>query len=307
MDSFQSFSSKINPFAQRLTKSFTQAKQWSQEKMGTATDVTELPKEYNDLEQRFDAIRNVQQTMLRLSKTYTSAPLSLEVNQIGESIWDFSKTVSGRIQSATMGGEESGAGAASGPSASGGPRSPTEEPVPKTVYHAMGRNSLKGSEEVGLEEPYGAALFKFGSIQEKIGDSKLQLDDDVRFKFSDPINNSLNTSIALALKARKNVYSSRLSLDATKNNLKNARPEHADQAQHEILKAEDEFVAIVEEAMSLMKAVVESPEPLRHLSELVAAQLRHYKESYELLSELAPEVDELQATQEALYRNSQNH
>ncbi|KAJ1994177.1 BAR domain-containing protein [Dimargaris cristalligena] len=301
MDSFQSFSQKINPFAQKLNRSFTQVKQWSQEKMGTATEVTELPKEYNDLERRFDAVRNIQQALVRLSKTYTAAPLALDMNQIGESIWDFSRSVSGKIQHAALGQEEAA-----------GPVSPktTEEPIPKTVYHGMGRTALKASETVGLEEPYGAALFKFGSIQEKIGEAKLNLDDEVLLKFTDPVQNNLNTSIALALKARKNVYSSRLALDATKNALRSTnptRPDQTDQAQHEILKAEDEFVAVVEEAMSLMKAVVESPEALRNLSELVSAQLRYYKEASDLLSELAPEIDELQVTQEALYRDSHNH
>ncbi|KAJ1964954.1 BAR domain-containing protein, partial [Dispira parvispora] len=269
---------------------------WSQEKIGTATEVTELPKEYVDLEKRFDAVRNVQLTLLRLGKTYTSPALSLDVNQIGEQIWDFSRTVSDKIQHATMGNEDLRS-----------PTDPEEESVPKSIYHALGRAGLKASEDVGLEEPYGAALFKFGSIQEKVGESKLKSSEDIRHKFTDPVANNINTSIALALKARKNVYSSRLSLDATKNALKNSRPEHADQVQHEIIKAEDEFVAIVEEAMSLMKAVVESPEHLRYLSELVNAQMNHFKESYELLSELAPEVDELQVTQEALYRDSRNH
>ncbi|KAJ1980914.1 BAR domain-containing protein [Dimargaris verticillata] len=267
--------------------------------MGAATDITELPKEYLDLEKRFDAIREVQQNMYRISKTYTAPPFQLGVNQLGESFWDFSRNVSDRIQHVAMGQEDTSRDLRS-------PKSP-EEQAPKTVYHAMSRSTLKASEEVGLEEPYGAALFKFASIQDKIGESKLKLDDSVRHRFTDPIGNSVNTSIALAMKARKNVTASRLALDATKNGLKNSGPEQADQVQHEILKAEDEFVAVVEETMSLMKAVVESPEFLRYLSELVNAELNHYKESYELLSELAPEIDEMQVTQEALYRDSQHH
>jgi len=44
------------------------------------------------------------------------------------------------------------------------------------------------------------------------------------------------------------------------------------------------------------------PEPLRSLAELVTAQLTFYKEAHEILAELAPEIDEMQVTQEALYR-----
>lgn len=44
------------------------------------------------------------------------------------------------------------------------------------------------------------------------------------------------------------------------------------------------------------------PEPLRNLAELVNAQLAFYKEAHEILAELAPEIDEMQVQQEALYR-----
>lgn len=46
------------------------------------------------------------------------------------------------------------------------------------------------------------------------------------------------------------------------------------------------------------------PEPFRNLADLVAAQLQYFKEAQELLSDLAPELDEIQVTQESLYRNS---
>ena len=49
---------------------------------------------------------------------------------------------------------------------------------------------------------------------------------------------------------------------------------------------------------------IHQPEPLRNLSDLVAAQLAFFKEGFETLSALGPEVDELQVTQEALFRSS---
>lgn len=88
--------------------------------------------------------------------------------------------------------------------------------------------------------------------------------------------------------------------------------------------AEDEFVAAVDDAMGKMKAVVENPEPLKNLADLVAAQLAYYKvsvyfqhcwlpglelmrvpfqEAYEALAEVSPELDELQVTNEALLRH----
>ena len=50
--------------------------------------------------------------------------------------------------------------------------------------------------------------------------------------------------------------------------------------------------------------VLDTPEPLRNLADLIAAQLEYHKKAYEILSELAPVVDSLQVEQEASYRKS---
>jgi hypothetical protein len=53
----------------------------------------------------------------------------------------------------------------------------------------------------------------------------------------------------------------------------------------------------------LLLQVLDTPEPLRNLSELIAAQLEFHKKSYEILSELAPVVDQLQVEQEVSRRD----
>lgn len=50
--------------------------------------------------------------------------------------------------------------------------------------------------------------------------------------------------------------------------------------------------------------VLDTPEPLRNLADLIAAQLEYHKRAYEILSELAPEIDQLQVEQESNYRKS---
>ena len=52
------------------------------------------------------------------------------------------------------------------------------------------------------------------------------------------------------------------------------------------------------------RQVLDTPEPLRNLADLIAAQLEYHKKAYEILSELAPEIDQLQVDQEASYRQS---
>lgn len=44
--------------------------------------------------------------------------------------------------------------------------------------------------------------------------------------------------------------------------------------------------------------VLDTPEPLRNLAELIAAQIEFHKKAYEILSELGPVVDQLQVEQE---------
>lgn len=134
-----------------------------------------------------------------------------------------------------------------------------------------------------------------------------------------------------ATKARKAVESSRLVLDSTKGSKKSAvmgrgmNPDDetalSEEARAEIEAKEDDFVGQVEEAQSVMKnvsltfscaltdtytfsQVLDTPEPLRNLADLIAAQLEFHKKAYEILNDLAPVIDNLQVEQEATYRKA---
>lgn len=56
--------------------------------------------------------------------------------------------------------------------------------------------------------------------------------------------------------------------------------------------------------MLILIQVLDTPEPLRNLADLIAAQLEYHKKAYEILSDLAPVIDQLQVDQEASYRTS---
>jgi uncharacterized membrane protein YcgQ (UPF0703/DUF1980 family) len=153
---------------------------------------------------------------------------------------------------------------------------------------------------------------------ERVGEARLAQDNQIQSRFLAGWNTTLNTNINFATRARKNVENSRLSLDAVKARVKGTtfklgggqagqqteEQELSPEAQEEIEKAEDEFVTQTEEAVSVMKNVIDTPEPLRNLSELIAAQIEYHKKAYEVLSELAPVVESLQTEQEATYRKS---
>ncbi|KAJ2080345.1 BAR domain-containing protein [Coemansia sp. RSA 988] len=284
MSSFSKFTQNVStswsPFAEKMGKSFTQYKQMASESLGSTGEVTELPTDYIALERRYEAVRQSAISLVKVSKAYTAPPTQFDMQALQSQF----STLTSKL------GSKQGA-------------EPEEAKVPATCQHEIARASLDISEKVGLEEPLGAALFKFGSIEERVGSEKLKQDQAIESKFIKPMSATLESSIALAQNARKQVQAARLTLDAAKTTFKNARPDKADAARRDVETAEDQFVTIVEEAMNLMRAVVESPEPLRCLSEFVTAQLAFHKEAAALLGDLAPEIEEIQVTQEALYRH----
>ncbi|KAF9318236.1 hypothetical protein BG000_009938 [Podila horticola] len=297
MDQFKAFSSQLNPLAAKLGKQFGQVKQFAQEKMGTAEDITELPQEYKDLEKRVDALRNTHTNLLRITRTYSTSTYDYPA-QLQETLGEFGRTVTDKIQSVALSPAEKAASEAAAL------EERKEATPPKTLPHALSRASYQGAEAIGLEEPFGVALSKYAAVQEKIGDRRLAMDQEITTKFVQPFGTTLNTQIGFAMKARKNVQNARLALDSAKAAYRTTRPERSEASRVEVEQAEDLFVAALEEATTLMKTVLETPEPLRNLADMVAAQLAFFKEAQELLAEVSPEIDELHVTQEALFRNS---
>lgn len=163
----------------------------------------------------------------------------------------------------------------------------------------------------GADDSLSQALEKYAIASEKVGEARLAQDQQIQQRFLTGWSTTLNTNLKHAARARKAVEDARLHLDATKararggpfNLNKNAGAQqgeenYSEQQRMEIEKAEDELVNQTEEAMGVMRNVLDTPEPLRNLADLIAAQLEFHKRAYEVLSELAPVVDQLQVDQE---------
>lgn len=69
----------------------------------------------------------------------------------------------------------------------------------------------------------------------------------------------------------------RLTYDACRSRLKSASPSRSEEIRAEMIAAEDDFVAAVDDAMGKMKLVIENGEGIRCLSDLVAIQLQYHK------------------------------
>ncbi|KAI9209263.1 uncharacterized protein BJ171DRAFT_485969 [Polychytrium aggregatum] len=294
-----SFAERLKPLSASLGKNITQLSQLARERISANADVTELPQEYRDLEDRVDRIKTFHENFIRVGRNYTLPHYDYEA-PLSETLGSF----------ASKAGDRASGLAASGARAVGvagaetiAPPKPAREEAPSGLSHAFSRAATQAALSLGTQEPLGAALQRFAATHDKIANARLKQDHEAVAKFYQPFSTTLNQTIAHAMKARNNVKAVRLNYDAARAKLKAARPEKVEPARVEMEAAEDEFVTAVDDAMGKMKLVVESTEPLKNLTDLVAIQLAYFKEAHEALAELAPEIEELQVTNEALLRN----
>ncbi|CAF9931741.1 hypothetical protein IMSHALPRED_008704 [Imshaugia aleurites] len=306
MDKFQAFgkniTSSFSPFAART-------QQYVKEQLGTADDKTELPPDYIELEKRVDALKQVHQKLLQVTSQYSNEAYDYPPN-IRESFNDLGRTITDKVNllsHAKSPGEAQAAFTAP----------PSAKPQPKTFPHAIARASLTGSQLLvqtnpssSGEDPLATALEKYALASEKVGEARLAQDQQIQQRFLAGWSTTLNTNLMFATRARRGVENARLGLDATKAKGKGGKGEEdmpmSDEHRAEVERKEDDFVGVTEEAVGVMKNVLDTPEPLRNIADLIAAQLEYHKKAYEILSELAPVVDGLQVEQEASYRKSRD-
>ncbi|KAF1808435.1 hypothetical protein P152DRAFT_462580 [Eremomyces bilateralis CBS 781.70] len=315
MDKFQAFGKN---FSAAVMPQFNRTSQYVREQLGQVDDKTELPPDYIELEKRVDALKQVHQQMLQVTSQYSHEAYDYPAN-LRESFNDLGRTVSEKVNLLSQAHSATEAAAAM-------TAPPQAKPQPKTFSHAIARASISSSQSLrqadgagsGTQDPLASALEKYAIASEKVGEARLTQDAAIQARFLAGWSTTLNTSLNFATRARKQVENSRLSLDATKAKVKSGpfgiggpKKEAAlddeplsEEARAQIEAAEDEFVGQTEEAVGVMKNVLDTPEPLRNLADLIAAQIEYHKKAYEILSELGPLVDQLQVEQEASYRQS---
>ncbi|KAI6144317.1 hypothetical protein BKA82DRAFT_4176512 [Pisolithus tinctorius] len=274
--------------ANKLAKGFNSGVQLTRERLGQVApeDITELPQEYKDLEARVDALRQVHIALLqvKITKAYENETYDYPV-QIQESISELSTTIGHGITNFAANNLK-------------GTNLPVPSPVAppaaqhKTLPHALcraattGANALQGAPG-GNEHKLRNALGEYAGAWERIADARLQHDESIRAEYLQPWQMTLSTSIGVAMKARQ----------AVRQTLKNAGPAKQEQARLEK----------TEVAITLMKTVLENPEPLKNLNELAKAQLIYFTTAAEALSSAQGAIEELSVAAEGEYRKSRDH
>lgn len=292
--------------AGRLAKGFSSSVQATKERLGQVApeEITELPQEYKDLEARVDALRSAHLSIQKIAKVYEHESYDYP-GQIQESITEMSTSIGYGITNFAATNLK-------------GTNLPAPAPVVppqaqhKTLPHALGRSATNAATALqasnrGMEDKFAKALGLYASVWEKIADARLHQDASIQERFLGPWQQTLSTSIAVAMKARQAVRISRLELDAAKQSLKNANPAKQEQARLEVENAEDDLVQKTEVAITLMKTVLENPEPIKNLNELAKAQLIFFAAAGEALSSAQGEIEELSVAAEGAYRKSRDH
>ncbi|KAG2357844.1 BAR domain-containing family protein [Suillus spraguei] len=329
MDGWNKFQSSLSGLnlgqsANKFAKGFNSSVQATRERLGQVApdEITELPQEYKDLEARVDALRQAHLALLKVTKAYENESYDYPT-QIQESIAELSTTIGHGITNFAATNLK-------------GTNLPTPSPVApqvsqhKTLPHALCRAATNAAAAVqctpgGNEDKLGKALTVYADVFENIASARVEQDESIQTQYLRPWQTTLSTSINVAMKARQAVRVSRLELDAAKQtsllllslgsssayifsySLKTTSPVKQEQARLDVENAEDDLVQKTEVAITLMKTVLENPEPLKNLNELVKAQLLYFAAAAEALSSAQGEIEELSVAAEGEYRKSRDH
>ncbi|GAB7332015.1 hypothetical protein MBLNU13_g03915t2 [Cladosporium sp. NU13] len=294
--------SQVTPFAAR-------SQQWIKEQTGSVSEKTELPHDYLELEVRVDALKATHQKLLAATSQYTNEAYDYPPN-VKESFQDLGKSISDKVNLLSK-----ASNAAEAQAALTAP--PSAKPQPKTFPHAIARAALAGSQDIATATPQGSTepdplsqgLEKFAIAQEKVGEARLDQDEKIQSRFLAGWSTTLNQGLKSADKARSAVQNARLALDAAKSRA-GAGGKHeesyTDAQRAAIEQAEDTFVEKVDEATSVMRNVLDTPEPLRNLSELVRAQAEFHARAAEILEEVSKNIGDIQMEQETNWRKARD-
>ena len=156
---FSSFTKSLKPLSSEVSKSFVQAQQYAKEKIaGQNADVTELPAEYRQLEDKTERIKLMHEEMVKVSRNYGLQAYDYEPAVV-DKMAGFASSVG---QNATSLAEKfSGTNL--------GASSVTQQEIPPSLSHAFAKAGFQSAELIGVDEPFGAALKKFATTEERIG------------------------------------------------------------------------------------------------------------------------------------------
>lgn len=278
---FQQLSTTVSGKAQEFSHGIPTTHRYMQEKLGHATDISEMPHEYIELASKVDAIKMTYDHFLQVTQVYDNESYDYP-KHINESINEFSKSVGSKIQDlshASSAHEAHNILSAPGPSKD-----------PKTLNYALSRVSLVSSECMEHLSTHDDALLashlmKYSDTQSRVAQARLHQDILIQTHFNERLRADIDGNLKRASKVRKDVENKRLTYDAARAHLEKAKPEKEAQLRVHMETAEEEFAQTTENAIVVMQEVVASTDFMSLLRELAAAQLSYHEAAAERMQE----------------------
>lgn len=255
-----------------------------QEKFGQVTDISQLPQEYLELEQKIDALKLIYEHFLKITSIYENESYDYP-NFIKDSVNDLSKTISTKIVDLSH--------ATSTTEAQNILLSPGPVRDPMTLNYALSKVALTSSESINQSSPnlspqealMSSTLLDFSNLQTQIAQARLQQDTLIKNKFNKKLREFLKLDIERANRARKEVTNKRLQYDVARTKLMNARPEKEASLRVQMESLEDQFAQVTEHATIVMQEVLANSNFLFDLQSLVNAQLSYFEMSTKYLKD----------------------
>ena len=110
-------------------------------------------------------------------------------------------------------------------------------------------------------------------------------DTAVKESYIKLIRQHLGSALTNAKRACEGAEKARYDLDIVKSKCKKAEPADLIKLQEKLQRNQDTYTAAVDDAISLMRLVTESPEIARSVQIMAEAQAKYYKTCYSVLSQ----------------------
>lgn len=208
MEHWKNLTSSVGPLGQKLTERFGALNQQAREHFGQTNDITELPDEYRELEDRVDALKNAQNVLIRAARAYEHEGYDYP-HQLQESVTHGAQTLSHTLSAWAATATKN----TSLPSVQPTNAPPTE---PRTLHHALSRSAASAAIHLGNapatavaqpggepvptnESRLGELLQQFAVAQDKIGSARLLQDKTIIQSFVN-VWNAFGAQIQLAMK-----------------------------------------------------------------------------------------------------------
>lgn len=274
---------EVNKVNTNLKPIIARTQRQIQEKIGSNIDISELPQEYKDLENKVDEIFKFYQKVLEITKIYEIESYDYP-NNIKENVIDYGKLINEKITELSK--------ANSTVEAEKVLLSGRKDRVPATFSHSFAAK-LKSVEADGS---LGEALKKIAEIEIKLGNERLEQDKLVINEFNKKIEDLLKIEFKKCYDLREKVLDARLNFDTVRAEIKGTG--ETEELNKKLEEREDELVSATEVAVESMKELIKPLESINLMKILFKIQLNYHKNVTLQLESLIESLDAIEIAED---------